>query len=194
MNYKVTKEDLIGDIKDFPIEVVQRMVDIQIEQNLNNCIVLLQFCAYGGFAFGITKEGWEFWNDVILNKNFDSFFEKYPKDEDAKTEEVKQEIDTHVYYRGNAERGKEIISELTKLGGINYYDISAQNIYCLYFILPKTKRIGSASSESTLYNIIEDAYTEKFLPEVKIGTIEIDGKKYNKQEVLENINELKEIN
>ena len=191
MNYKVTKEDLIGDIKDFPIEVVQRMVDIQIEQNLNNCIVLLQLCAYGGFTFGMTKEGWEFWNDVILNKNFDLFFEKYPKDQDAKTEEVKQEMDTHVYYRGNAERGKEIISELTKLGGINYYNISAQNIDYLYFILPKTKRIDSTCSGSTLYNIIEDAYTEKFLPEVKIETIEIDGKKYNKKEVLEKISQLK---
>ena len=57
----------------------------------------------------------------------------------------------------------------------------------------RTKRIDSICSESTLYNIIEDAYTEKFLPEVKIETIEIDGKKYNKKEVLEKINELKEI-
>ena len=194
MNYKVTKEDLIGDIKDFPIEVVQRMVDIQIEQNSNNCIELLQNLASGGFTFGITKEGWEFWHDVIFNKNFDLFFEKYPKDEDAKTEEVKQEIDTHVFYRGNAERGKEIISELTKLGGINHYNISAQNIDYLYFILPKTKKMGSTWPGSILYNIIEDAYTEKFLPEVKIETIEIDGKKYNKKEILEKINELKEIN
>ena len=30
--YKVKKEDLIGEIKDFPIEVVQKMVDYQVEQ------------------------------------------------------------------------------------------------------------------------------------------------------------------
>ena len=31
--YKVTKKDLIGDIADFPIEVVQKMIERQIEQN-----------------------------------------------------------------------------------------------------------------------------------------------------------------
>ena len=40
--YKVKKEDLKGEIKDFPIEVVQRMVDCQLEQYNKACIGVLQ--------------------------------------------------------------------------------------------------------------------------------------------------------
>ena len=40
--YKVNEKDLKGDIKDFPIEVVQRMVDCQLEQYNKACIDVLQ--------------------------------------------------------------------------------------------------------------------------------------------------------
>ena len=53
--YKVTEKDLKGDIKDFPIEVVQRMVDCQLEQYNKACIGVLQGEKTGGFEWRKTK-------------------------------------------------------------------------------------------------------------------------------------------
>ena len=152
---------------------------------LHHLVMLFQKGKIGGFLWCDSEDGQEFWGSVILDMNFDVFFKKYPK----------KELDTHVYYRGNAERGDEIISELIKLGGINYYNISARHIGCYYFVDPKNKKINfMSSSEDSLYShILEECYTEKFLPENKQEIIEIDGKKYNKQEVLDRMKELKEV-
>ena len=82
--YKVKKEDLIGEIKDFPIEVVQKMVDYQVEQGNKADITVFQIRNYasislGGFSWSNTVEGFNFWDDVINDKEFDLFFNKYPK-------------------------------------------------------------------------------------------------------------------
>ena len=190
MNYKVTKNDLKGQLDGFPIEVVQRMVDCQVEQGNKADVTVFQIdrckiVEHGGFDWAGTKDGVPFWGKILSGRKFDVFFNKYPK----------KELDIHVYYRGNAERGDEIISELVKLGGINYYNISAIHIGCYYFVDPKNKRINfMSSSEYSLYShILEECYTEKFLPENKQEIIEIDGKKYNKQEVLDRMKELKEV-
>lgn len=195
-NYKVTKNDLKGELEGFPIEVVQRMVDCQVEQGNKADVKVFQeknTNSYDGFSWQKTEDGFDFWDDVIYYRKFYVFFEKYPKEETSEIENAKQEIDTHVYYRGVAGRGKEIISELVKLGGINYYNISAESKNCCYAIDPKNKRINFLASDSLYSHILEECYTEKFLPEVKQEIIEIDGKKYNKQEVLDRINELKEV-
>ena len=187
--YKVTKEDLVGEIKDFPIEVVQKMVERQVEQNGKPDVSVFQECIFSGFLWSNTIENNDFWEKVISDNNFYLFFEKYPKEEITDNEEV----DTHVYYRGNAERGDEIISELINIGGINYYSISAGNIDCYYFVDPNNKRINFVGLDTTCSHILEECYTEKFLPENKQEIIEIDGKKYNKQEVLDRMKELKEV-
>lgn len=197
-NYKnVKKEDLVGRIEDLPIEVVQKMVDYQIEQGNVADIKVFQIkrCppySDGGFSWYETEEGYDFWSDVITSGNFGRFFDKYPKNKTYGSE-ANQEVNTHVYYRGNAERGEEIISELIKLGGINYYNISAKNIDCYYFVDPKNKRINFLPSGGLYSHILDECYTEKFLPENKQETIEIYGKKYNKQEILDRIKELKEV-
>lgn len=82
--YKVKEEDLIGDIKNFPIEVVQKMVDYQVEQeNEANVNVFQGFSPAGyfkaGFIWSQTVEGESFWDNVICNERFDLFFERYPK-------------------------------------------------------------------------------------------------------------------
>ena len=83
MSYKVEKKDLIGEIKDFPIEVVQKMIDTQINQYGKEDISVFQKSPNSsyGFIWGDTKEGFDFWMRVIDNKKFDVFFEKYPKNE-----------------------------------------------------------------------------------------------------------------
>lgn len=83
--YKVTEKDLIGDIKDFPIEVVQKMVDEQVNQgNPADVSVFQERSAMGrssgGFYWPETTDGDDFWRRVITYKNFDLFFDKYPKE------------------------------------------------------------------------------------------------------------------
>ena len=79
VEYKVTKNDLIGDIEGFPIEVVQKMVEEQVKQGDDADVTAFQESHYGGFFWLKTKDGADFWNEVICWKNFKLFFEKYPK-------------------------------------------------------------------------------------------------------------------
>ena len=79
MEYKVKQEDLVGEIKDFPIEVVQKMVEEQIKQGDDADVTAFQKIPYGGFLWLETKDGEDFWSAIIGKKNFNLFFEKYPK-------------------------------------------------------------------------------------------------------------------
>lgn len=81
--YTVKQKDLIGDIKNFPIEVVQKMVDYQVEQGNRVDVTIFQKDSQscdneGGFWWDATKEGDDFWSEVIINHNFDLFFARYP--------------------------------------------------------------------------------------------------------------------
>lgn len=83
-HYQVKQKDLKGDIAGFLIEVVQRMVDCQVEQSNEANVAAFQrdkgcTCSFKGFDWDKTEEGFNFWLAVINRKNFDLFFEKYPK-------------------------------------------------------------------------------------------------------------------
>lgn len=83
-NYKVKQEDLIGDLEGFPIEVVQAMVIEQERQGYEANVSVFQRDKTSGltpkgFVWYKTKEKSHFWSEVIADKNFDLFFEKYPK-------------------------------------------------------------------------------------------------------------------
>ena len=84
MEYKVSEKDLIGDIKDFPIEIVQKMVDCQVKQGNYPDVIAFQNInetnlEHRGFAWSKTEEGLGFWDAVICEKNFNLFFQRYPK-------------------------------------------------------------------------------------------------------------------
>ncbi len=73
-----------GQIKDFPKEVVEKMLEYQVAQgNLKDVGVFENrfFADYpcGGFDWQDTIEGEDFWEKVLVNRKFDVFFEKYPK-------------------------------------------------------------------------------------------------------------------
>ena len=192
--YKVTEKDLIGEIKDFPIEIVQKMVDYHIKEEgrMNEIdMYILQILPDGAFNWRNTEEGLEFWDRVIHHHDFDLFFAKYPKTGKNDNEESKEEIDTYVYYKGVSGRGEDIIAELEKLGGVNRFDYDGSSDYRLYFISPMTRVIGFCIDDKTCAELLRDTYTEKFLPEKK-ELIEIDGKRYRKEDVINRIKELKE--
>lgn len=78
--YTVKQSDLIGQLEGFPIEVVQKMVDYQADPDVS----VFQKrkwagTAHGGFSWGNSQEGMDFWDDVIGRKNFKTFFDVYPK-------------------------------------------------------------------------------------------------------------------
>lgn len=87
--YQVTPEDLTGEIEDFPIEVVQKMVERQYEQ-IGVCNVRIfqtnnEASSYGGgFNWDTSIEGLEFWNDVIMRYDWELFFSRYPTKEICK--------------------------------------------------------------------------------------------------------------
>lgn len=83
--YIVKPEDLKGEIAKFPIQVVQKMVDYQVEQGNKADVAIFQLYNQmmhkgGGFNWNKTKEGNQFWANVIVNENFDLFFQRFPKE------------------------------------------------------------------------------------------------------------------
>ena len=74
-----------GKIKGFPEEVVEKMLEHQAREGYPRDVTVFEKNKFAstferGFRWGKTNEGEEFWFNVIKNKDFDLFFERYPKD------------------------------------------------------------------------------------------------------------------
>lgn len=79
---KVTNKDLTGDVRDFPIEILQWMCDQQVAQgNKFNPEVFQESSSsdkeYGGFDWKITNIGADKCRAIILYRNFDLFFKLF---------------------------------------------------------------------------------------------------------------------
>lgn len=152
MKIKITTKSLIGDLENFPIEVVKKMLEYQYKQNnIIDIKVFIPNCGaekhFNGFRWADTIEGHDFWYEVIHNKKFDVFFKRYPKSKE-------------VYIYGDAKNGKNVIKELESRGGINKWDYCG-NANMLYFIDPITNYIsGACKTEETFQNLIKTIYTE----------------------------------
>lgn len=161
MKTKVTTKDLIGDLENFPIEVVEKMLEKQYKQVGKMDISIFQDSRFtdkpnGGFHWSDTIEGYAFWNTILNFKRFNIFFERYP------------ELSKNVYMRGDKYEGEEIIKELKRRGGINKYDY-AGSADALYFIDPITDYISMATKmEESLQNLLKTYYTEITLPKKTI--------------------------
>ena len=100
-NY-IPKGDLIG----FPKEIISRMLDCQEEQGNPRDVSVFEEKINArmdikGFSWGKTKEKWYFWGDVIGNKNFNHFFEKYPKQEYQELKNNKKEENSQEFKVGD---------------------------------------------------------------------------------------------
>lgn len=152
--FKVEQSDLVGDIENFPIEVVEKMIEEQVKQG--NCPNVEVFqngittdAHNGGFHWENTEDGYDFWEDVIDNDNFDVFFAKYPKKPNL------------VYIIGDSEIGMDIIKTLEKCGGINHHDFKGDKDDCLYYIDPNSKFIEICDFQlnKMLYEVLLATYT-----------------------------------
>lgn len=72
-----------GQLEGFPQEVVEKMLDEQEAQGNKRDVSVFEAAvnsgAYDGFDWNDTVDGYYFWQRVIGTKDFDLFFEKYPK-------------------------------------------------------------------------------------------------------------------
>lgn len=87
--FGLTKNDLIGDLRVFPMGIVVRMLEEQEKQgNKPNIKVFQQNIAsdkhMGGFNWADSRDGMDFWHDVINPSHLNSinsthFFKKHPE-------------------------------------------------------------------------------------------------------------------
>ena len=143
--YKVKQTDLIGAIEDFPIEVVQKMVEEQVKQGNEPDVTSFQNDATcevsnGGFTWEKTNDGEEFWFDVIVYGNYDLFFEKYPEKNNTNL----------VYIVGDSEIGMDIIKTLEKYGGINEHNYKGERNDVVYYIEPNNNFIEVCDFEKEI--------------------------------------------
>ena len=80
--YNITENDINGKIEGFPVGVVVRMMEEQeLQGNKPDIRVFQKRISVdkigGGFNWRETDAGIGFWMDVIRNKKFELFFEKY---------------------------------------------------------------------------------------------------------------------
>lgn len=126
--YKVKPEDLIGDLKGFPIEVVKKMIERQVEQGNPADVGVFQKDSTrgdgGGFYWIDTIEDDDFWCAVIMDKDFSVFFERYPKEQPEPQdsipdifEEMREAVEEFdAYFKAFKE---EILSKIDKVKGEN---------------------------------------------------------------------------
>ena len=79
--YNISKKDMIGELKGFPVGLVVRMMEEQeLQGNKPNIKVFQKYVmdANDGFEWKGTEDGQGFWYKVI-NGDFTLFFEKYPE-------------------------------------------------------------------------------------------------------------------
>lgn len=82
--FGLIKKDLIGDLRVFPMGVVVRMMEEQEKQRNKSNIKVFQNLSNqnkvgGGFNWDDSEAGYDFWSEVIGDKNFNLFFKKYSK-------------------------------------------------------------------------------------------------------------------
>jgi hypothetical protein len=152
--FNVEKSDLVGCIKDFPIEIVEKMVEEQVKQGNKPDVEVFQKYASedatdGGFNWGDTEDGMDFWIEVIGCGNFEFFFEKYHRK-------------SNVYIVGDSECGRDIIKTLEKHGGINRHNYIGDSEGVLYYINPNNNTIemcGVEGKDVNLYEVLLATYT-----------------------------------
>lgn len=152
--FKVEQSDLVGKIKDFPIEVVEKMIEEQVRQgNCPNVEVFQKDATFdvedGGFDWNKTDDDMDFWEEVITERNFELFFEKYPK---------KAKL---VYIVGDSENGMDIIKTLEKYGGINHHGYTGDSDGVIYYIEPNNDSIEICDIDKNpyLYEVLLATYT-----------------------------------
>ncbi len=86
-----------GKLEGFPKEIIARMLECQEEQgNPRDISVFEKRCDVRrcdkGFDWDKTKEKFDFWGELISNRNFNLFFVRYPKKDNSQKFRVGDEV------------------------------------------------------------------------------------------------------
>lgn len=159
--YKVVNEDLVGELSEFPLPIVQKMIDHQVMQGNPANVEVFQADPTtsrsdggGGFEWKDSPEGWDFWDNVIEGMEFNVFFERYPES-------------NRVYIiadRNSNNIGENIIKTLEKYGGINTNNYSGNDFGAIYYIEPVSNIIqicdnSTGREDKLLYKVLLATYT-----------------------------------
>ena len=171
--FEIKKSHLVGEIADFPIEVVERMVYEQVcqRQPINPTAFAIKSSAGpadGGFSWAVSKDGFSFWEKVITKKDFDLFFSKYPR----KTVVYENKNKKWYYAVGDRKNYKKVIDGLIEHGGVNQLNYTGDCEEWIYYIEPTTNIIRGCdvNNEPKLYEVIVTLYTEL---EIEDTTVEV---------------------
>lgn len=80
---KVNKDDIYGEIKGFPLEVVHKMIELTMKEehtNVEEALKILRNNPWSRFTWSETNEGTNFWHKVINRHEWWKFYERYPVD------------------------------------------------------------------------------------------------------------------
>lgn len=146
----------MGELSEFPLAIVQKMIDRQVMQGNSANVEVFQADTTatrmdGGFEWEDSPEGWDFWDKVITCMEFNVFFERYPES-------------NRVYIVADSEIGIDIIKTLEKYGGINTNDYSGNDDGAIYYIEPHTNIIQICDTccnheNKLLYEVLMATYT-----------------------------------
>ena len=161
--YKVVNEDLVGELREFPLAIVQKMIERQVMQGNPANVEVFQADptapqSDGGFEWEDSPEGWDFWGNVIEGMEFNVFFERYPESNRVyivAASEVAPEF------------GENVIKTLEKYGGINEKGYAGNDFGAIYYIEPRTNIIqicdtSSGHEDKLLYEVLMATYTHIF--------------------------------
>lgn len=168
MNYKITQANLVGEIKGFPIEVVEKMIERQVEQGFEANVKVFQRkkttgAGLKGFSWNESREGQDFWHDVIMKRKFDIFFAKYP------------ERSNHYVYikQDGTKKGSDVIKTLVRRGGKDDGSVCGHGYEAHYYIHPTTKLIKCAAEGNDILPWLKTFYTEiEVEPSIKEYTMQ----------------------
>ena len=68
-----------GELRGIPIEIIERMLECQYELTGGASLESLEVGANNSFNFARTIEGWDFWDDVLVERKYRIFFDRYPE-------------------------------------------------------------------------------------------------------------------
>ena len=173
----ITEKDLIGQLEGFPIQVVKKMLERQVQQgNTENVRIFQNYSSADkslrGFDWANTSEGGDFWAEVIHDHNFERFFKKYP------------ELSSEVWIKGIDGKGKEIIAELEKRGGVNRHHLEGDRNDLIYYVEKYTNTIRCAHNNVSESGVLKKVYTEITLSEPVLEvTMEEVAKKFGVSQI-----------
>lgn len=153
--YIVQYSDLIGNISEFPIEIVQKMVERSTEQEkwvdnigMSTFQNHISSAGSGGFNWGATSEGHVFWRGIIENRRFDLFFDLYPCKYIGKTIYIKTDGTNNKVQLSKIRNYTSVASCCgdSTLNGIYYLDVGEVRNGNVKFAMFGTKRYNDTIS------------------------------------------------